>query len=520
MSWRVEVQWHGRRWTAEDAPVEVVESVDLLSTTYTYRPRRLRVVMDLGHVQDLVARGVAAVDSWVRFTYQGRLVGEGPAAFDAGRGGELTTVYLGEVEPVITSGEVPPTYDMTIRRLDRARTNRRRQRWREWEAEKARIWRNPLTPNHIADLPFTSVQVYDEVVEGKIYMAVFGRPGATGAGGAIPAVPAYLIDQGDVPTSRPAVLMVAGHATKLGTVRVYQDFPEGGGRFESLQTYLTTDDRGRQITAVELPLFDPGGGGVWAREDHTYWTSWVGTAEGMDASIGELLTWHLDKVQGVRIDAEHVALASRRAPAISLSGALTERARAWDVVTRGILPALPRVRLVPTAHGVGVVVVDPAAARSDQRVRLAAGAGEGLVPITAHVGWGKAPDIANRVQVAFGWNARTRGYGRTAAADDLDSQAMYGVRDAQVDSAWVYDLTTADILARDIVAMRGREWPAYTYQANPALYGVEGVAYLQPGTVVGLTDTERGIDGATAIVTGTRRYGADLRVTLSLTARR
>ena len=354
--------------------------------------------------------------------------------------------------------------------------------------------------------------VYDERIRGMIYPLIFGNPGreVTSAPGPFQrasATRAFPID--DVSK----YLMVAGHLTTNGTIRVLQDGSATG--VEVLTTETAVDDLGRSITQIDVSAAAT----ITYVEGDTYTTAWNGTASGLPNNAADVLGYLAAHTEGIRVDLASLETVAERLAGYTLDRYIDEPASPWRMLLTEVLPLVP-VALVPTSNGVGFVWLNFDPTDADIRMTITEGPGFSAVTTTLPVDSGEK--VINNWTLRYNFSVISGAYRTSARAEPSSYQAAaqsvseYGTRDNSAQTAWIYERLTAERVVSDWMIRDHRARLEVQYLANPATYGIEGTTPLEAGMIVQITDASHSLTSAKAMVTKSRRFGDDLRITLTI----
>lgn len=520
MTWRIDVRWDGERWSATDLPVVVQESTSILASTQPgYSPRSFGFRMDLGNTLAKLAAGRHPATCQVQITFGGRLLSTAPVVSMVGaRAGELTQVEVSDRRPR-DGTKIPSLRDMRIVSVDEEQTARNQ----EQALEAARIQNDRYRRERIGDLEWRNGSVvftqkiveavwataYADKVEGRVYPLILGRPGSDGT----PAAPAYPIDASN------ELLLVAGHQCTPGAVIVYRVQTDGTRSAAGYTVSHTTDLSGRLVAVVDITSGqEVSGSPIGYDEGSNYFVAWNGTASGVDGDAAGLLRYLAGQDLGVRVDHGSITELRGTLASFSFGGVVTSPTSAWSLIQGNLLPMLP-VIAVPTNQGVGFRHIQLDATGSDARVHLRAGP-ELVLTGPPKVAGGDT--VRNLISVNYSYNLTSSGYANVVAGgagtSDIGerSRQLHGVAEEEVDAPWVYSAAVAGQVLRNQLLRRAVDRVSLQYQCNPATHGVEGTVPLRVGDVVRLTDSDAGLTARTAMISSTRRFGQDLRVTLTL----
>lgn len=519
---RVDIEWDGRRWRFDDVPVQVDQASASLLDGASYQPRRFRLALPMGDTYALRVAGHHPDSMRVLVTAGGRPVSTAPVvSMEPAIGTAATLLQCAEV-PEPEASTMPPSVDMTLRPVNRRRTERANAQIDEANAmaldfyygapggglDDVEAWRRFHEYGGWVDRKAGTFDaadyttVYGKRVEGRLLPLVFGRPGSNGT----PATEAIPYD------SVNKRMLVAGHAGTPGSVRLYDaddvENPDTGWT----ATHQTLDD-GRVVLAITEP-------GVPTKaydEDKTWFIAWNGTAEGLPGDAFSVLEYLTGHSRGIRLDVASLEAVRHLLRGYELARVVDAETDAWSLLSSEVLPLLP-VAMVSTPDGVGFVDARPYPADREPRCHITAGADFAPLP-PDHRGGG---DVVNSWTLQYGPHKQNRTYDAEYTADWRTfhaarvSLSRHGARERVLKTGWVYDPSVAHRIGGDLVERHARDWLPITYQARPALYGVEGRTPLERGTVIRLTDTSRSISARDVVIVDTARSGDDLRVTVAV----
>lgn len=243
---------------------------------------------------------------------------------------------------------------------------------------------------------------------------------------------------------------------------------------------------------------------------------------------GDVLEYLLG-LSTIQVDRGRVAAAKPLLSRFLLDGCIAARVSPWAVLRDEILPLLP-VSLCSGPEGLFPVVWRYDATAADATIRIDADTD----PAVSREGRVKydAEDRANLIEVAYAYSYRRKNYAAKlviGAQSDHDaddsvivhplcewSRARTGeVRDAKIETPWVYDTSTAYAIL---------EWQAAanTLPSRTVDYRVPEASYLhvERGEVVSLTDSELYLTDAACLLREVRTDGSGyLTLTLLLLER-
>lgn len=525
---RMVLDWDGRRWETSGELVRLVDRCELLDPSSSYRPRVAEVDLHLDGVIAWLAAGHHPRSATAQLYLGERLVLDAPVqSVQPGRQGEASRVRFGE-RPELDRSKVPATYEVRVRTIDQDLTHARRdgrQAQRDRAIDFYEYARVPV-PFELVVNDLTQPTAYSRTVEGRTYPRIYGQPGSNG----VIASPALVIDQG-TPT-----LLIAGHAVTSGTVTIVGpkaretanvtptvgapvDVPvatsvrEVGS--ETFTVTNTVDGYGRPVAVVDLTGASVLSSG-WTTVDldspnEPWWVKWNGTAAGLSGDAVDIILDLLSHVQGVTIDVASIEGLRAYLRPYQLSAALDASVPAWQVLTRDVLPLLP-VRLVATERGVGAVLVRLQATVADASDHLIAGgqaAPDGPPRYASEDGF----DPVTQWTLRWGANRETRhsrgttqvGPGTHAFA--VEGASIHGLVADEVDSLWIYDRATADLVATEMLRLSAIDRRLLSIVVDADVYGRGAPRELRLGQVITWTDDGWGFDGAVCLVAAIDRDG-------------
>lgn len=505
----VDVLWAGRRWVFEDVEIDVRGALSLEDNGF--RGRRVTLAVQLGDAALLVSRGHHPRTATVRIEVDGELVLAGPVrSMVPGRVGELTEIVIEElVNP--QASKIPGQLDVTSRVVDVDATRADREEWAaqvKWQRDVDNNFALGQGPPLLEQFRIDEDRVptiWSETVTGRLYPIVIGKPGRNGK----PAGPAFPVSVSD------SILMVAGHRTTTGTVTIWG--PKAGSSSkvvsESFTTSISTDSRGQEITIVDVSAaVTLASDWVIAdldAPDRPWYVAWDGTAEGLSGNPVDVIALLLAHVQGVTVDwASFESLRAELAPYL-LDTVIASEASAWDLLTQQVLPLLP-VGLVVNANGLGLVPMRLEATAADARMNIVEGPDFAALGRPKYVS--ETGTLTNQWSVSYGPSRLSNGFGRSvSAAQELPavarSMSIHGVVSGSLQTAWVYDLATADRVAVDLVLRHGVDRRTIDFAADTEQYGIAGRTPLRLGMVVTLTHADEYVDEVPALVWEIRYQG-------------
>ena len=325
---------------------------------------------------------------------------------------------------------------------------------------------------------------------GLPYPVIVGQPGRTG----IAAAPALYVESVLAGGARD-LLMVAGHPVVADSVTIYDD----SGASESFPVELLDDGSGQRVAVVDLGL----AGTVAVDPEGSYSSSWESgagllaiTGTGGAVGAGDVILALLAR-SGLVVDSGQAASARDALNGYLIDAVIDTPTAPSAWIAAALLPILPAA-MVAGADGWWVRPLPIRPTLADCIAQLVPGVGvtrEGQV-----TGEGES-EIANdlSLRLAIGTEtddptieARlgpTTDGGSHSSADAVRSASRYGVRTASEESVALHDLATAYRVLRWWAQVRA--WPRWRmrYVVGPEW------AWLEPGDVLRLTDSDLSIDG-------------------------
>lgn len=325
---------------------------------------------------------------------------------------------------------------------------------------------------------------------GLPYPVILGQPGRSG----IAAAPALYVESVLAGGARD-LLMVAGHPVAADSVTIYDD----SGADESFPIELLDDGTGQRVAVVDLGL----AGTVAVDPEGSYSSSWESgpgllsvSGAGGATGAGDVALALLVR-SGLAVD-HGQAMAARDVLNGYLIDAVIDTPTApSEWIASALLPILPAAMVA----GVDGWWLRPLAVRprlADCIAQLVPGAG---VTRDGEVSGEGESEIANSfaLRIAIGTEtddptveARlgpTTDGGSHSSVDAVRSASRYGVRAASEESVALHDIGTAYRVLRWWAQVRA--WPRWRMRY---LVGPEW-AWLEPGDVLRLTDSDLSIDG-------------------------
>ena len=342
--------------------------------------------------------------------------------------------------------------------------------------------------------------------EGKPYPVVFGAPGnyrnSSGDSRTTSGSPAYILDI-DTGNNKVQSLLIAGHHVNASTVLIFDS-----SKSESFSVTNTMDDLGQQIATV-----DPSGASVIDPTEREFWTGWNNgggkknpwtTATELEGA-GDVLRWALTYST---LDIDHGAWAASAdfLNRYKLAGYISDpEVSVWEWASdmAQILPLTIRMG----ADGVYPIIHDTRASPASGFAVTASPEFQQLSQVQIE---GQLSDIFNSIRIGYAFRAKTSdpkryaviGTKETGDASSFSttttrqSISRYGKRFRSIDSAYIYDRTTAQIVIKhmaDIEALPARQ---VDYRAAPRF------AAISLGDVITLTDPDLFFTAQSCTVSG------------------
>ena len=342
--------------------------------------------------------------------------------------------------------------------------------------------------------------------EGKPYPMVFGAPGhyRDGSGGSktTSGSPAYILDI-DAGNDKVQSLLIAGHHVNASTVLIFDSL-----KSESFSVTNTTDDLGQQIATV-----DPSAASTIDPKEREFWVGWNNgggmknpwtTATELEGA-GDVLRWALTH-STMDIDHGAWAAASDFLNRFKLAGYISDpEVSVWEWVS-DLAESLP-VTIRKGAGGLYPIIQD---IRAPAPAGFAITASPEFQQLSQVQIEGQLSDIFNSIRIGYAFRAKTSDPKRYAVvgtketgdassfstATTRQSINRYGKRFRSIDSAYIYDRTTAQLVVKhlaDIEALPSRQ---VDYRAAPRF------AAVGLGDVITLTDPDLSFTDQACIVAG------------------
>ena len=386
----------------------------------------------------------------------------------------------------------------------------------------------PYTPNQllldvgIIDQRFPDRDI--DTADGKPYPIVLGQPGHVLANGElrqIYATPAYCTQKYN---NNDAHFMICGHDLTYnvgGTVTII----DSNGQSAVKTPVRDVDTYGNVYHYVRIFPSDnvamPGYGG--SGDSSEWWIYWntpalpnrYGTTLGATNEAltrgGDVLRWAMERT-GQRIDMGAFANVAALLNRYKFSGYMNEATiYAWEWLQGNILPLLPiGLRIGP--NGLRPVLDQLSMLTSVQpQHRWFIGDDYEIVQTTAVTQTTDLGDIQNDITIKYAYNGYGDDYAGVSRCRHIRqtqnelvtdvakiSVNRYGVKQAALDTKYVYDGATADLIVQTMVRTNGLPRYEFTVVAN-IQYG-----YVQIGDIISVTAPRLGLDAHNVMAVGKR----------------
>lgn len=323
-----------------------------------------------------------------------------------------------------------------------------------------------------------------DTADGKPYPIVFGMPGnyvANGETRTIYATPAYCTKRYD---SHDAHFMIAGHdIVGVGTV----DIIDKNGQSTTKTPIRDIDQYGNVYFYVEIVPSDnvamPGYSG--SGDSTEWWVHWNTPAlpnrfgDGALTRGGDILLWAMLR-SGQNVDIGAFANFSALLNRYQFEGFINDsQVYAWEWLQGNILPLLP-IGIRMGANGLRPVLDVLAFIDNIQpTARWYIDADSEIQQITAVTQTTGTDDIYNDVTLQYAFNAYNDGYAGISRCrhirqtpNDLQNDVAkisvnrYGIRQNVIDTPYVYNGTTADLITQTMVRANGLPRYEFSVVAN------------------------------------------------------
>lgn len=344
-----------------------------------------------------------------------------------------------------------------------------------------------------------------DTADGKVFPIVFGDPGrnirdADGYLTSYPAFPVYCIDKYSGVGTEASFLFAAHDVGATQVLLIDENFSNATDT-----VIFDADLYGRQYSYTSVPI-GPGlalPGTTINGTSQEWWGRFATDGGGIKnpyrqgeplQNAGDVLRWAMS-LTGQAVDEGAFANVSNILNRYSLAGYINDpKINAWEWVSGNILPLLP-VSIRSGSKGLKPIInalwaldlVKPIASIELGRDKLC----QQISPIRTTRA---TSDIINDLTLSWGKNGLTQEYAQTSrckniAIDPQDiestyaqlSQSRYGVKPANIETDYVYDRDTADLIAKDL--LRANCLPVMEIDIEtPIQYG-----YLQIGDPIAVT---------------------------------
>jgi len=344
---------------------------------------------------------------------------------------------------------------------------------------------------------------YDDSVKGRFYPIVFGRPGVITDGSSeeqTTGSPGLLVDL----TNR--YLLVCDGRVASGNVHVIDlNGNAGDGSGESFSVTTTKDNNGRTVSVVQLRSTATGSAQVAAVEGHEYWVRWdedggifASDSTAVMLGAGELIRY-MSNLSSIQFDRGAIASVRPKLNEYRISGYIDEPTTPWGFIQDNLLPILP-VSFIATGGGLTPIVFDrnsPAVAHlvdsPDISFSPAVDYDNGEIVNSIRIDYGTRGDSQElRSTFTISGDDREPGAHRSLIANT--SQKRYGKREVTIQTAYVDDKATAQLIALDRLALYGLQRRRITANASWSH------AYLKRGMCVTVTVESLYISAQKAVV--------------------
>lgn len=439
MAWRLEVEWCGRTLWWDSVPAYLSETWEIWGDSPGVRSEAFAVVPEID-IAAQVANGAHLEGAVGRLYLDGvlHLVGllDSPRFGGAGHPLEFS---LREAPWADDGGEIPGQFVIGLQVApDVAETNT--------DLIMARRTSEYLGHFFPGLMSYSGVDAYaspESRDEGRIYVVVFGAPGAADQR---PGSPALFVNT----TPGSETLLVAGHICTPGNVRIFGPNVAGTGIANALVPVTNTSDGfGRRVCTANISAFgltfDLGA------TDKDWYACWNSTAVALPGGAGDVLELLL-RHSTLRIDWPRVLSLRPALNRYQLDGYIDEVVTPWRWISDQLLPILPLAPVVgPDGLYFGLWSGDQPAV--DQFV-----AGPEFVPDpglkyasmepvnSLSLRYRYDPDVDEATAVAV-CTPDSSPYAEI-------SREVYGLRTETIETEIVADAATAGRIAQDLVRLR------------------------------------------------------------------
>lgn len=356
--------------------------------------------------------------------------------------------------------------------------------------------------------------------EGKPYPIVFGTPGGFDNAGGYPQItegsPGYVIARETDDTSanyqRASIVLVAGHHINASGVMIFNSDGQRQARTKGTSTLIeSVDSLGNPITYAVIAHSS-----TFDTTSQEFWVGWS-TQTGFEGGgmknpwdTSEELTGAGDVIRYIlsfsTLDIDHSAFASSAdfLNQFKVSGAIYDpETTPWDWVSAlaEVLPVTIRMGpdgLYPIIHNVRVSSSHGFKVTSSIEFQQ-------ISPVQVEA---DVSDICNCISLSYAYNAKENDSQRYSVAgpnepgDDssfstastANSIARYGEKWKRVESAYVYERDTAQMIVKYLADTEALPARSVQYRAAPQF------AFLTLGDIVSLTDSNLGFTDQSCFV--------------------
>jgi len=348
--------------------------------------------------------------------------------------------------------------------------------------------------------------------QGEGYPVIFGTPGTS----TIPGAPAPVI--ADASATSIGVMVHAGALTGDLLLWGPQRSSDADAMISvSVTPSSTSDTLGCVVSQVS---FNSGAVGYpgWSSTGARYYTSWTGTARGLPSGGGDLLVAALES-SALRCDVDAARAMRGVLNRYRLDGFSNDLVGPAEWAKRQLGAILP-FTLTQGPRGLTPVLWPWLDSVTDSRWHLHEGPGFVGGPTVTYTGGGGA----SLVRVLHSYCPATGEYTGEASASSRDqlrgrvAASLLGGRGRlqTVETRLIWDVATAERVARDRLLVGGTPRRTIAYQCDPGVYGAGGRFELRVGLPFILTDDRLSLSRAPAVVRRIERAGERMRVDVDL----
>ena len=369
-----------------------------------------------------------------------------------------------------------------------------------------------ILPEHSIQQGITTANLTPD--DGKPYPLVFGTPGTytdpEGTSNHVPGSPGYILEY-NYTTEQAIRLLIAGHHVNAEFVYLIN----GDGQETAFAVTNTVDEIGRQIAYCQMSY----SGAFTSTEP--YWVNWRSTAYNVSGyrfggglknpwgtsveldGAGDVIRYIL-QFSTLEIDHGEFASVSDYLNQFKVSGYINDfETSPWDWVStlaevlpitikngpKGLYPIVHDVR-APSSYGFSVDASIEFQQVSAVQVEV------GLSEIYNSISIGYAFDAKQNVPLRYGVTGvkKSGDPSSFSTASTRSSIARYGQRWRRIESAYVYERSTAQRIIRYISDTEALPARSVQYRASPRF------AFLTLGDIVSLTDSNLGFTNQACFV--------------------